>query len=273
MNIKSAVIIASAMFITSAMAAPKQPAALSDTQVDAVVKKLEDSGALDRALERAIQRYQARAAQQQREQAEAEAQKAARLAVNARKPDPAIDHVRGNPDAIISLIEYSDVECPFCKNFQQTPGALVAKFNGQVSWIWRHFPLSFHEPMASKEAVAAECANKLGGPQSYWNFIDKMIATTRSNGQGIPGDNPLQTLAKAEGLNVESFNACLSDNSMSARIQLDMADGTKAGVSGTPTTLIRNNRTGEVLVSVGFSPEEAIAANIQQLLGSKAAAK
>ena len=269
MKIKYVTILSAALFTVNALAASAPVDVPSDAQVDAVVKKMEDSGALDRAFDRAVQRYQARAAQQQRDQAEAEAKKSASLALNARKPDSVIDHVRGNPDATISLIEYSDVECPFCKNFQQTPGLLLSNFDGKVNWIWRHFPLPFHEPMATKEAVAAECANKLGGPKAYWNFIDKMFAGTRSNGQGIPGDSPLQVLARAEGLDVESFNACLDSKSMAVRVQLDMADGNNAGVSGTPTTIIRNNKTGEVLVSVGFNSEDVIAAQIQQLLKSK----
>ncbi|EKD62822.1 MAG: DSBA oxidoreductase, partial [uncultured bacterium] len=70
------------------------------------------------------------------------------------------DHLRGNKDAQIVMIEYSDFECPFCQRFQATMEQVLAEYGDQVAWVYRHYPLSFHAN-AQKEAEASECANEL----------------------------------------------------------------------------------------------------------------
>ena len=135
-----------------------------------VLKQLEDSGAIDRAVERSLQRLMQKQkdAQAATEQKNLELQKA--KAKNARKVDPKFDFILGNLNAPISIIEYSDYECPYCKQFSGTPIKVVSDMPNQVNLVWRDFPLSFHEPMASKEAVAAICAGEQGGNSAFWKY-------------------------------------------------------------------------------------------------------
>ncbi len=94
------------------------------------------------------------------------------------------DYILGDPNASVTVVEYSDLECPFCKRFQPTRQQIMAEFPGQVRWVFRHFPLNFHAN-AQKRAEAAECAGKLGGAEKYWAFIDKIFERTTSSGTGF----------------------------------------------------------------------------------------
>src|SRR3989344_3696674 len=71
------------------------------------------------------------------------------------------DHIRGNPDAPVIIVEYSDFECPFCKRFHETMQQATAEYGDQVAWVYRHFPLDQLHSKARKEAVASECASEL----------------------------------------------------------------------------------------------------------------
>jgi protein-disulfide isomerase len=236
--------------------------------IDAVIRKLEGDGALDQAVERALMRVIKR--QQEARRAE-EAQSQAQLeehATTARPVSSKRDHIRGNPSAEVSLIEYTDFECPFCKRFHSTPKALLERFGSRVNWVLRHFPLPFHEPTARQEAVASECAARLGGNDAFWKYTDAIFERTRSNGRGLSEENALSTLAVSMGLNADPFARCLRDDKIAKRIDEDMADGSAVGIQGTPTTVIRNNRTGVTEVKVGALPPEALAEAIERLLGA-----
>ncbi|MFH1112185.1 MAG: thioredoxin domain-containing protein [Patescibacteria group bacterium] len=108
------------------------------------------------------------------------------------------DYVLGDINAPVTVVEYSDLECPFCKRFHPTKQQIMTEFPGKVRWVFRHFPLSFHAN-AQKEAEAAECAGKLGGAEKYWAFIDKIFERTTSNGTGFALTD-LTKLAKEVGL-------------------------------------------------------------------------
>ena len=107
---------------------------------------------------------------------------AAQQAKNVRPVSAERDHIYGNPDAPISLIEYSDFECPYCKRFHVTAKSVVEAFDGKVNWVYRHFPLAFHNPGAQKQAEASECASELGGNDAFWKYTDALYARTKSGG-------------------------------------------------------------------------------------------
>ena len=237
-----------------------------------VLKQLEDSGAIDRAVERSLQRLMQKQkdAQAATEQKNLELQKA--KAKNARKVDPKFDFILGNLNAPISIIEYSDYECPYCKQFSGTPIKVVSDMPTQVNLVWRDFPLSFHEPMASKEAVAAICAGEQGGNSAFWKYSDGVMKNTRSNGQGMPakeGEDAIITLAASQGLNIEKFKSCLVSPKAMERVAASFQDGVGAGVNGTPGIIIVNNSNGKTSIMAGAVSESVLKAEIQKLLSAK----
>src|SRR3989344_4864332 len=93
------------------------------------------------------------------------------------------DHIRGNPNAEVTIVEYSDYECPFCKSFHPTMQRIVDEYGDKVAWVYRHFPLDSIHSKARPEAVAAECAAELGGNDAFWKFTDRFFELTPSNNQ------------------------------------------------------------------------------------------
>lgn len=170
------------------------------------------------------------------------------------KPD---DHIRGAKDASVTLVEYSDLECPFCKRFHTPMQQLLQEYGSGVRWVYRHFPLSFHAN-AQKEAEATECAGKLGGNDAFWAYVDKIFERTTSNGTGFALE-ALVPLAKELGLDEGKFKACLENGEFAAHVQQDLQEGTAFGVSGTPTTFV-NGQPVE-----GAVPYDQLKAVVQDL--------
>lgn len=205
--------------------------------------------------------------QKEQEQAQIEAQAeqeklAAEQAKNVIPPNED-DHILGDRDALISIIEYSDFECPFCKRFSPTPKQAIEANPGEVNHVFRHFPLGFHNPLATQQALASECVADLGGNDKFWQYHDRIFETTESN-IGMEASE-LTTLAKEVGVNVNEFQACLDSEKFLAEVQADIKSGADAGVTGTPGNIIRNNKTGEVRFLPGAYPIEAIQAAIDEL--------
>jgi len=147
------------------------------------------------------------------------------------------DHVRGNiNNAKVVLIEYSDLECPFCKKFDPVMKQVLKEYDGKVAWVYRHYPLPFHEN-AQKEAEASECAADLGGNITFWNYIDAIIDRTTSNGKGFALEK-LVPLAEELGLDGNRFKTCLDRGTYEQKIKQEKDDASLGGISGTPTTII-----------------------------------
>lgn len=153
------------------------------------------------------------------------------------RPVDAKDHALGNPNAAIVMVEYSDLECPFCKSFHKTMKALLDQYGktGQVAWVYRHFPLEIH-PRSPKESEAAECAFEQGGNEKFWAYVDKIFELTPSNNQFDPLQLP--KVASQIGLDVNSFQTCLDSGRYAAKVKADYDDATDAGASGTPHTVL-----------------------------------
>lgn len=154
-----------------------------------------------------------------------------------KKPDITTDdYIRGNKNAKVTLVEYSDLECPFCKRFHPTMQQVMKEYGDKVRWVYRHYPLAFHQN-AQKEAEAVECAGKLGGNEGFWNYVDAILERTTANGTGFALDK-LSPLAKELGINEVSFQECLDSNEFAKKVKDQMAKGSEEGVSGTPGTII-----------------------------------
>lgn len=146
------------------------------------------------------------------------------------------DAVLGDEDAPVTIIEWSDYQCPFCKRFHdQTWNLLKSQYidTGKVKFVYRDFPLSFHVN-AQKSAEAAECAGEQG---KYWEMHDAIFTQSQADGTGIsPAD--LKNIAKSVGLDSSKFDSCLDSGEMAAEVQKDMSEGAASGVQGTPGFLI-----------------------------------
>lgn len=174
------------------------------------------------------------------------------------------DHVRGNPDAAITMIEYSDFECPFCKRFHPTMQQVLEKYPNDVRWVYRHFPLSFHRPLALKAAEGSECAAELGGNDAFWLFTDAYYERTQSNGNGLQ-ESELPKIAADIGLDRGAFETCLNSGKYAASVDEEMNAGAAAGVSGTPGTFVIGP-DGESQLIPGALPFESVDQVIQSLL-------
>ena len=271
-NLRFALRLTAGLLVSLALNSAHSQTPSTTPTTEQIIQSLEKSGALDRAIDRGIARYRqkqmdAAQAKQQKE----EAQKAA-MAKNARAVDVKTDFIYGKPDAVISIIEYSDFECPFCKQFGEIPNKVVDSMPDQVNLVWRNFPLSFHDPMATEEAIAAVCAGQQGGNTAFFKYADGIFKNTRSNGQGMPGPkglDPLLALAKEQGLSTEKFDACMRSESIAKQVAADLQDGLNSGISGTPGVILVNHKTGTFNVLAGAVPEDVLKQEVKNLLNAK----
>ncbi len=166
------------------------------------------------------------------------------------KVDIEKDHILGNPNAEVFVIEYSDLECPFCKRFFDVTEKLKDDFasDGRVAFVWRNFPL--YKPVngriphasAGKQAAAAECVADLGGNDKFFDFVGKVFETSKSNGA-----YPLDTLADvAESIGVDkvAFSECFDSGSKDDLIEAQYQSAINAGLGGTPSVFVQT-KSGE----------------------------
>ena len=148
------------------------------------------------------------------------------------------DHIRGNPDAPVKIVEYSDTECPFCKRFHGTMQEVMNEYSkdGKVAWVYRHFPLDQLHSKARKEAVALECANEQGGNDKFWSYADRLYEITPANNGLDPAELP--KIAQYVGLDVAKFNTCLASTKYDAHIEDDVQNATATGGNGTPWSIV-----------------------------------
>lgn len=241
---------------------------LVDKIKEEVLKELQEGEFLREQIQLGIQEYIKKQREAQVEAQAEQARLANEKAKNVRRVTATRDHIYGNPNAPISLIEYSDYECPFCKSFHPIAKQIVKAYEGKVNWVYRHFPLNFHNPGAQKQAEASECVYELGGDDAFWKYSDAIYERTKSNGNGFPLTN-LVPLAKELGLDEKRFAQCLESNKYEGRVKEDLDEGGKIGLTGTPANILLHNETGEVLVKVGAQPLDAFKPDIDRMLGKK----
>ena len=172
--------------------------------------------------------------------------------------DAKTDHIRGNPDAKVSVIEYSDFECPFCSRNHPTMQQILDTYGDDVNWVYRHYPLPFH-PNAQKAAEASECAAELGGNDVFWKMTDMIMEKGADNTQ-------LASYAKAVGLNEAKFTECLNSGKHAQVVTDDMTGGSAAGVNGTPGNIVLNNETKDSRNVSGAQPFSAFKTVIDEML-------
>jgi len=162
------------------------------------------------------------------------------------KPVDSNDHIFGNPDAPIYIVEYSDTECPYCKTYHGTMTQIMDEYakDGKVAWVYRHFPLDSAHPKARTEAEATECAADIGGNDAFWKYLNRLMEITPSN-NGLDLAL-LPDIAEYIGLDKDSFEECLSSGRMADKVEAQFQSGVEAGVRGTPFSVVITNKDGEM---------------------------
>jgi len=160
------------------------------------------------------------------------------------------DHIFGDPNAPVKIVEYSDPSCPYCQLFNPTMEQIIGEYGptGQVAWIYRQFPLdkpdaSGHilHPNSGRQAEALECAAGVGGNTVFWKYEKAWYDAFPQNGAqetSAVDDAQIAAAAKAAGLDAVSFNDCLTSGRFKTRVDDEYTSGINAGVSGTPYVII-----------------------------------
>lgn len=174
------------------------------------------------------------------------------------------DPMIGDKSAKVTVIEFSDFQCPFCRRYWTQTLPLIKKNyidTGKVKYVFRDYPLSFH-PAAMPYALAAECADEQG---KFWEFHDKIFEKQNEQGAGTIdyiGADAVKKIAADLGLDIEKFNSCFDSEKYKNEVQKDLADGSAAGVSGAPSFFIGNDKKGYKIL-VGAQPYSAFQAVIE----------
>jgi protein-disulfide isomerase len=170
------------------------------------------------------------------------------------------DHIRGNANADVIVIEYSDFECPFCSRFHPTMQQVMDEYGDQVAWVYRHFPLDSIHPKARPAAIASECVANLGGNDAFWAYADALFTdpTTLLDLSGT---------ATKIGVNGATVQSCIDNQETLSKVDEQYQGGLAAGVTGTPGNFIINSK-GEVWLIPGALPYEQIKTTIDEALSS-----
>ena len=169
------------------------------------------------------------------------------------------DHILGNPNAPVKIVEYSDFECPACKLFQTIMMRVMDDYgkSGKVAWVYRQFPIDLLHPLnARKEAVASECAAELGGNDAFWKFANRFFEISLSNDE-TDIKTVIPRVAREIGLDEEQFASCLESGKYDAHIQEDIDNANETGGRGTPWSIVVGENGKKYPLS-GVWPETAI---------------
>lgn len=171
------------------------------------------------------------------------------------------DYIRGDTKtADVTIVEYSDSDCPYCERFHNTMKELTASSSVKVAWVYRHFPLDIH-PNAENEAIALECVGTLGGNDAFWKYLDQIISITVSAEQS---KNILTNSATALGINKNDFESCIANPKIKEKVANQSSEAQSLGARGTPYS-IAIGKNGKQLSIPGAYPIEEVKKIIDQL--------
>lgn len=171
------------------------------------------------------------------------------------------DHIRGNKNAKVTIVEYTDLECPFCKRFHETTQEVMKKYGDDVRLVIRHFPLDQLHAQARPEALATECAAEQG---KFWELVDIIFAKTTSN-DGLDLAKMPEYAKQAGVKDITKFNKCVADQKYADHVAADEQDAQAAGARGTPYSIVLGP-DGQAIPVNGAQPLAAVSATIDQLL-------
>jgi len=168
----------------------------------------------------------------------------------------------GRPDAPVTLVEFGDYQCPFCKQFHTTAYSDLKKNyidTGKVRFVSRDLPLEFH-PFALRAAEAARCAGDQG---KYWEMRDALYASAPS-----PNDDAIKSAVEALSLNIAAFQSCLASEKFKTDVQKDANEAAALQISGTPTFVLAKSAKDKLdgVRIVGAQPFATFQSAIEDLL-------
>lgn len=178
------------------------------------------------------------------------------------------DHILGSPNAKITVIEYSDIDCPFCKEYHETMKRIIEEYgpSGDVAWVYRHFPLTVIHPDAPKHAEAAECVAEIGGSNAFWSFLDVLFVNAPENERTDP--SRYAEFAAEVGVGEEALNACITKGDAMKHVEDEFNTAVAAGGTGTPFNIIIVDGQEPISFSSAL-PYEQMKAAIDQILSSQ----
>lgn len=187
------------------------------------------------------------------------AQPAPTTATEAVAPITAQDHIKGDPNAPVKIVEYSDFECPFCKRFHVTMNQIMDEYgvDGKVAWVYRQFPLEqLHPVKAMQEAMTSECVAELGGNDAFWKFTDRFFELTPSNNQ-TDLTTVIPQIISEIGLSQTAVDTCVASDTYRSHIQDDIRNAIDTGGTGTPWSIVIGPN-GETFPLSGAQPYAAV---------------
>tara|TARA_Y100000310_G_scaffold344267_1_gene456100 strand:- start:1165 stop:1875 length:711 start_codon:yes stop_codon:yes gene_type:complete len=143
------------------------------------------------------------------------------------------DHVRGNLNAKITLVEFSDLQCLFCASFHPSVQQALAEYGDDIRWVYKHFPLDTRHPQARPAAEASECVWEQKGDEGFWQFADAIFEN-----QSRMNPSYYQEVAQQIGVNLAQFDTCVSERKYQDKVEADYQAGLQAGVAGTPGSYV-----------------------------------
>lgn len=181
------------------------------------------------------------------------------------RPVDGTDYIKGNPNAPILIVEYSDYDCPFCKSFHDTMTQIMNEYgvDGKVAWVYRQFPIAQLHPNAPRISEAALCVGEVAGNDAFWKFSDQIFQNRAINEQ--TNITKLPEYATTAGADKEQFMKCLEGGSMKSKVTASYNEGVSAGIQGTPHSfVIIGNQQAPI---EGAQPYEVVKQVVENLLG------
>ncbi len=180
-----------------------------------------------------------------------------------RTPDDRL--IYGSLDARITLQEFGDIECPFCRKMHSGLKQVIDHSDGVVNWEFKHFPLKMHNPVAALQAKAIECVKASYGNRVAWTTLDQLFAQTGGNGQGVPD---MTGFVRSLGLSGQAISMCMASDAHEERINRDYQEGQALGISSTPALRILDHKTGKDYIVKGYKTPEQLLQALQHVLRS-----
>ena len=178
------------------------------------------------------------------------------------------DHILGNPDADVVIVEYSDFECPFCARFHPTMEQIMNEYgnDGKVAWVYRHFPLDQIHKDARASAEASECVAELGGNEAFWNYMKKLF-------EGSPTSLSKENLisnAVSIGIDENAFNSCVDSGKYKDRVEADYQSGLNLAKNdrnfGTPYSVVISKKDNSQITIPGAQSYSVVKQVIESIL-------